>query len=139
MPTFSYCCPGYDEYVCQGCGGIKCGGCKPSVWKEGRGNMCSSCIKSDRGCELAEAKLKAQELFADQKRIYDDACDVGIRIDAKAGRKELLRASVTEMIKTHKPKIIFWFNGRTYDFGSFEISWCLDKSRKIEFLCFTAK
>jgi len=49
MPTFSKCCPGADEYICQVCARIKCGRCQPPQWRpdltgrKSAGNICPTC------------------------------------------------------------------------------------------------
>ena len=54
MPTFSKCCPGADEYLCQVCGRVKCSGCQPSTWRtditgnKSAGNVCPDCLKAHK-------------------------------------------------------------------------------------------
>jgi len=60
MPSFSECC-NMDEYVCQGCGAIKCSYCFPPSWdviKDVKGNVCPSCMHEHTKWALRHNKGK---------------------------------------------------------------------------------
>lgn len=147
MASFCNCCsPSNDTYLCQSCGSIKCAGMHRPKWLAlpnaarltdggiAEGNVCPTC-QTAAPAAPAPAMLAAQGWFARQETIYADACDIGLRIDGD--QNPGLRRSVRNLIMKHAPKVSTWKDGRTYNFGGFEISWCHDRARHLEFLSYT--
>lgn len=69
---------------------------------------------------LHREELKLWEEFAaKQRRIYDDACDVGVPL-AEIANVEDLRNAANEMIKTFKGQPLYkvsqWGNGKSVEF-----------------------
>ena len=100
MPHFCNCGCGGDTCICQQCGRIVCARKTDSmiVPRSGRkGNVCKTCQKSMPSNQAVDVRLKVQNLFANQKQIWPDAADVGIRINGEDRRTDF-RNQVKEMI-----------------------------------------
>lgn len=143
MPHFCNCGCGGDECVCQQCGRIVCG--QKADWmdvpRSGRkGNVCKTCQAKMPANDAIDVRLRVQSLFADQRQIWPDSADIGIRINGE-DRKQAFRDQVKALIQKPGWKRVLVFRAASgprnesmtwkHESGV-EITWVYCK--KVEFL-----